>query len=144
VEALRALVAFALREGGEGEAWLEAALPADFPAKLRSRVAKALTAALPGWREGSVTAHVCVPRLLDARCSVTAAAGGAAGGAAAATLHLRLEGVPTRDDAVPPPRDVAVLLDHAALAAAVASGDALRTRLAAVAGQHTGGDAAAA
>ncbi len=142
MDALRALVAFTLREGGEGEAWLEAALPADFPAKLRTRVAKALAQALPGWREASVATHVCVPRLLDAECSVAAGPAGGAG-TASVTLRLRVEGTPTHAAAVPPPRDVTVLLDHAALAAAVASADQLRTRLAAVAGQHSA-DAAAA
>ena len=142
MDALRSLIAFTLREGADGEAWLAAALPDDFPAKLRTRVAKALTHALPGWREASVATHVSVPRLLDAECCVAAGSAGAAG-AACVTLRLRVEGAPTQASVVPPPRDVTVLLDQAALAAAVASADQLRTRLAAVAGQHSQ-DAAAA
>lgn len=112
---------------------MEGALPDDFPAKLRTRVAKALAQALPGWREASVATHVCVPRLLDAECCVAANPGGAP----SVTLRVRVEGAPTHASAVPPPRDVTVLLDHAALASAVASAQLLRTRLAAVAGQHT-------
>jgi hypothetical protein len=84
---------------------------------------------------------VSLPRLLDADCrvAVTAATSSGSSSAAAAVLRLRVEGKPTRAGSVPAPRDVTVLLDRSALAAAVQSADKLRRRLAAVAGQQ--GDA---
>ncbi len=77
--------------------------------------------------------------------AVTAASStGAAGSSAAAVLRLRVEGAETHAGAVPAPRAVTVLLDRAALAAAVQSADKLRRRLAAVAGQQSEAPEAAA
>jgi hypothetical protein len=89
---------------------------------------------------------VSLPRLLDADCrvAVTAASSAGSSSAAAAVLRLRVEGAPALAGSAPAPRDVTVLLDRAALAAAVQSADKLRRRLAAVAGQQEPEGAAAA
>lgn len=186
--ALSQLILRALGSAVNDETWLDAALPEDFHPKLRQRLAKALVAALPAWREASVasqvrravacqrarahTAKTCtrgfallagclsnllrghvrvvqvsLPRLLDADCRVAVAAASSAGGAssssAVTTLRLRVEGVATRVDSVPAPRDVLVVMDRVTLAAAVHSADNLRRRLAAVAGQQGGSTAEA-
>jgi hypothetical protein len=57
--ALVQLVRCALRSApGDDDAWLDAALAQDFHPKLRTRLARALALALPGWREASVLSQV--------------------------------------------------------------------------------------
>lgn len=137
--ALCRLLALALAVGEQDTgALLEAAFSETFHRKLRQRLVSALQAALPGWREASVLSQVSLPRLLTIDCTVavTAASSCAGGAGEAALLLLQVEGEQRQASSVPAPRTIAVLLDRDALAAAVQSGQVLRSRLQALAGQQ--------
>jgi hypothetical protein len=68
-EALVQLVRCALSSAPGDDAWLDTALAEDFHPKLRTRLAKALALALPGWREASVLSQVRAPPM-PARAAV--------------------------------------------------------------------------